>query len=306
MARKRANGQGCISYDKRYDKYRCTYTVSYNKKTKKSKRRSFLAESFEEAEEELEKVIKLIKDGEYKIEADMWLKDWMTYWLDECKVNTIEKTTLDNYRGIIRNHIVPHLGNIRLKDITVKELQQFYNHLYKDGREDGTGGLNPRTVQRIHTIINSALKHAVRCDVLTRNVATYVVKRKMKKFEIDPFSIEELKRFLEVTKEDELYPLYIVSALTGMRRGEVLALTWENVDFGNRKILVRHSISQTKQEGIRLRTIELKDTKTESSRRVIPIGNLVVEVLKKHKKKLHSTYWCLHIFRTVMNLIMRW
>ena len=60
----------------------------------------------------------------------MWFKDWLTYWLDECKVNTIEKTTLDNYRGIIKNHVIPWLGNnIGLKDLSVKELQQFYNHL---------------------------------------------------------------------------------------------------------------------------------------------------------------------------------
>lgn len=70
----------------------------------------------------------------------MRFKDWMTYWLDECKVNTIEKTTLGNYRGVIRNHIVPYLGNYRLKEITVKELQQFYNYLYEEGRDDGTGG----------------------------------------------------------------------------------------------------------------------------------------------------------------------
>jgi len=285
MGRKRANGQGCITKNKRNGKYNCTYTVSYNPKTKKSKRRTFTVDTYDEAEVKLAQIIQEIKEGHYKIEADMKFKDWITYWLDECKINTIEKTTFENYRGVIKNHIVPYLGNYRLKEISVKELQQFYNHLYEEGRDDGSGGLNPRSVQRIHTIINSSLKHAVRCEILNKNVATYVVKRKMKKFEVDPFSIGELRRFLEVTEDEEMYPLFVTSALTGMRRGEVLALTWENIDFEGRKIHIKYSISHTKKEGERFRVIELKDTKTESSRRVIPIGEPVVKVLRECKSK---------------------
>jgi len=285
MPKRRGNGQGCITKNKRTGRYNCTYTVSYNPKTKKSKRRTFTVDTYEEAVRRLAEVIQEIKEGKYKIEADMKFKDWMAYWLDECKVNTIEKTTLDNYRSVIRNHIVPYLGNYRLKEISVKELQQFYNYLYEEGRDDGTGGLNPRSVQRIHTIINSALKHAVRCEILNKNVATYVVKRKMKKFEIDPFSVDELRSFLDVARDEELYDLFVTSALTGLRRGEVLALTWGDIDFEGRKIHVKYSISHTKKEGEKSRVIELKDTKTESSRRVVPIGGLVLDVFRQRKKK---------------------
>lgn len=69
-----------------------------------------------------------------------------------------------------------------------------------------------------------------------------------------------------------------------MRRGEVLALTWDNVDFEGREIHVKYSISHTKKEGERNRVLELKDTKTVSSKRIVPIGGLVLDVLKQHKK----------------------
>lgn len=111
MPRRRGNGQGCITLNKSTGRYNCTYTVSYNPKTKKTKRRAFTVDTYEEAERRLAEVIQEIKDEKYKIEADMRFKDWMSYWLDECKVNTIEKTTLENYRSVIRNHIVPYLGN---------------------------------------------------------------------------------------------------------------------------------------------------------------------------------------------------
>lgn len=285
MPKKRANGQGCIYLDNRTNRYRVSYTASRNRKTGKIIRKSFSADTFEEAEEKLGKVLQQIKDGTYKIEAEMFYKDWITYWLDECKVNTVERTTLENYKSNINNHIIPWLGNVKLKNLSVKEIQQFYNHLYEDGREDGKGGLNPRTVQRIHTIVNSSLKHAVRCEVINKNVATFVVKRKMRKFEIDPYSSEELKEFLTLTKDEKFYSLFVVSAMTGMRRGEVLALTWDDVDLVNRKISVRKSLGQRKvTENERKRVIELKDTKTESSRRDIPIDKFLTDTLIEHKK----------------------
>jgi len=216
----------------------------------------------------------------------MKYKDWMKYWLDDCKVNTIELTTLENYRSNIKNHIIPWLGDFKLKDLSVKEIQQFYNHLYENGRDDGTGGLNPRTVQRIHTIVNSSLKHAVRCEVINKNVATYAIKRKMRKFEIDPFSVEELKEFLAVTKDEEMYPLFVTSALTGLRRGEVIALRWDDVDLKNRKITVKKSIGyRFKSEDSNKRELILKDTKTESSRRTVPINSYLAEILEAVRKK---------------------
>jgi len=286
MARTRANGTGSIHIDKRNGKYRATYVLNKNKKTGKYIRRSFLADSYEEADKKLKVIIERIKDGQYSVESEMKYKHWLNYWLDDCKVNTIEQTTLDNYKGNLNNHVIPWLGDIKLNDLSVKDIQKFYNHLYEEGREDGTGGLNPRTVQRIHTIISSSLKHAVRCEILTKNVASYAIKRKMRRFEIEPYSLDELKKFLSVTKDEEFYPLFATSALTGLRRGEVLALRWQDVDFDNLMIKVRKSLGQRKiSEDSKKRIIELKDTKTESSRRTIPIGDFLINVLSNHKKE---------------------
>jgi integrase len=290
MPRVRSNGTGSIHIDKRNGKYRATYVLSKNQKTGKYIRRSFLANSYEEADEKLKLIIEKIKDGQYSVESEMKYKHWLNYWIDDCKVNTIEQTTLDNYKGNLNNHVIPWLGDIKLKDLSVKDIQRFYNHLYEDGREDGRGGLNPRTVQRIHTIINSSLKHAVRCEVLTKNVAMYAIKRKMRKFEIEPYSLDELKEFIMVTKDEDFYPLFVTSALTGLRRGEVLALRWQDVDFDTKMIKVRKSLGQRKvSNDSRKRIIELKDTKTESSRRTIPIDDFLTNILSNHKIKQVET-----------------
>lgn len=279
----RANGTGSIYFDKRYNIYRVQYTIGRDPKTGKYLRKSFRCNSQEEAEERLSKILVKLRAGQYPFDSEIQLKDWLKIWIEEYKVNELEKTTLDNYKTNIKNHIEPHLGRRRLSEISTRDIQLFYNFLYDHGRADGEGGLDPRTVQRIHVILSSALKHAMRHDLIVKNPAQFTVRRKVKRYSINPYNLEELKDFLLKTKDDRMYAAYVLSALTGLRRSEILALKWEDIDLERKEIQISKSLSMVKEsENDTKRMYEIKDTKTESSIRIVSFDQFVKKVLERH------------------------
>lgn len=284
--KRRGNGKGGVNYNKDRGKYIINYTLGRDPKTGSIIRKTKSYETKEEAELALQKVLYERDHGIMKNESNITFGEWIDYWLEEVRSNKLSGTTLDNYRSNIRNHIIPGIGHIKLKDLRPKHLQVFYNHLYENGRRDGNGGLSPQTVQRIHVMIGSALKHALRNELVITNVATVVERRKGKKFRTKPYTIDELFELLRVTKGDRFYPAYVISSMTGMRRGEVLALKWQDIDFEEKTIKVERSLSIYREnKDVDTLKLELKPPKTEQSERTIPIDDFVVKTLKDHKKK---------------------
>lgn len=284
--RRRGNGKGGVNYNPHRDKYIINYTLGRDPKTGNLIRKTKSFEKKEEAELALQKILYERDHGIMKNESNITFGEWIEYWLENVRSNVLSGTTLDNYRSNIRNHVIPEVGHIKLKDLRPKHLQVFYNHLYENGRKDGKGGLSPKTVQRIHVMIGSALKHALRNDLVLTNVAAVVERRKGKKFKSKPYTIDELYELLRVTKDDRFYAAYVISAMTGMRRGEVLALKWDDVDFNERTVSVERSLAVYRdQKDENHLTLELKAPKTEQSERIIPIDDFVIQALKEHKKK---------------------
>ncbi len=154
----------------------------------------------------------------------------------------------------MRLHLVPTLGEQRLDQITGTKLTALYRRLETSGRADGAGGLPARTVRYIHTIPHSALSAAVRDGRLAVNSADKAVppsSRLAASPEMHTWSGEELGRFLDWARarDEELHPAWLVLAMTGMRRGEALALRWGDVDFDAATISVRRALTLVRNKG---------------------------------------------------------
>ena len=199
--------------NKRKQKY---YTVKGNKKEAEK----FLTEKLRELDTGLLIDTKKMKLGEY-----------FDYWLKEYCYNNLTINTIEGYEQYIEKHIKPVLGNIELEKLKPLQLQNFYSEKLERGKLNGKGGLSKQTVRTLHRIIHGALTQAVKWQLLARNVADCVEPPKPQKYEAKFLNDEQTNLLIEKAKKSDIYIPVIIAIFTGMRRGEVLGLNWQNVDL---------------------------------------------------------------------------
>ncbi len=165
-----------------------------------------------------------IRKGAHVITSKMTVAQHCKEWLDGLRKSP---STVASYRKNVRLHVVPHIGSLRLDQLTGMRLTKLYRQLETEGRADLAGGLSARTVRYIHTIIHSALGAAVRDGRLAVNPAdkaTPPPARAAASPEMHTWDGDQLRAFLDWSQsiQDELYPAWLLLAMTGMRRGEAL------------------------------------------------------------------------------------
>jgi integrase len=194
----------------------------------------------------------------------------------------IEPNTLETYRHFARAYITPALGTVKLQDLTAGTLKGFYNRLAESGRRRDGGPLAAKTVKHVHGVIYGMLASAVEQGILTRNVAALRAARpaKVPRVERRVWEPEALRRFLEVMAADRLAALWQLDATTGLRRGELLGLSWSalDLDSGSLAVVQRLIMVDGKPE-IRL------GTKTPKSARRIALDPATVAALRAHKRR---------------------
>jgi integrase len=198
--------------------------------------------------------------------------EFLDKWLDIVSPR-LRPATLATHETIIRVHIKPALENLRLSQITPAHLQTLYSQKLKDG-------LSRRTVKYIHTIIHQMLDQALKWGLVARNVSEAVDAPTPDKKQVEPLTRDEVKRLLEVLKGDRLYAFYVVALATGLRRGELLALTWDNVDLDNDVVYVRKTLQSIRGQGL-----VIGEPKSEKSRRPVVLPDFAHAVLTDHKAK---------------------
>ncbi len=163
-------------------------------------------------------------------------------WLSAIK-STVRPSTWDSYRANCETHVVPKLGHLELRALSPSHLNRFYSELSENGRKDGRGGLSPKTTRYVHTIIHRALRDALRWGLLSRNVADLADPPKHSRKEMSIWSAEQLQAFLASVENQRLHPCYLLASMTGMRRGEVLGLRWQDVDLDSGRLRVRQTLT---------------------------------------------------------------
>ncbi len=200
------------------------------------------------------------------------LTEWLNVWLADVVSPNKEQKTVDRYEEVIRIHLAPNLGNIEISKIAPRHVQELESRLLRDG-------MAPKGVEMVHNVLSGAMKHALRMELISRNPVALVSPPTVTKTEADSPSIEQVQALLKVGASCAHYLWLCVYLIiyTGMRRGEALGLSWENVDLGGKSLRVGASLVIT-SEGL-----VLKHPKTDSGRRIVDLDAQTVALLREHR-----------------------
>jgi integrase len=227
-------------------------------------------------------LVKRLHDGDYRAPERITFGDYLLErWLPTKKAQ-LRLSTFSSYKNNIEIHVLPRLGAIPLQKLQPEDLDTFYAQLLTDGKRNGAGGgLAPKTVRIIHGILRKALADAQRKGTVTRNVADLADPPKVRlggSREMTVWAADELRDFLASIEDSEWYVPIFLAANTGMRRGEVLGLTWRNVDLEAGRLTVSQQILSVEYEA------KVADVKTSHSRRTIDLDPRTVAVLKAWRR----------------------
>ena len=232
------------------------------------------------AEKELRRLLHAVDNGEHVDPTRITVREWLTHWLAAARTEVSPKTH-ERYGEIVQNFLIPALGNLPLLNLTPGAIQNGYNPWATSGRLDRRkGGLAPRTRRHIHRVLHTALARAVEQQVIVRNPAQALRKRlpKVERREMMTLSHDQSAQLLEAIKHTRIYWPVLIVLSTGMRRGEVFALRWKNVDLERGSLRIMESLEQTKA-GIRFKAP--KNDRT----RVVTLPAFATEQLRLLKRK---------------------
>ena len=289
MPKKRANGEGSIR--KRKDgRWEGRYTAGHDPATGKQIFKSVLGKTQAEVKEKLKKAlveagqIDFTKSGKYTVGT------WMDEWFENVAKIKVRPSSHQTYRGYIDNHIKPSIGNIPLEKLTTMDLQRLYRTLLTKGRverieaENQPSGLSAKTVRNINQVISSALDLAVAQKIIPSNPTDACELPKVEHREMQTIPEEQLQAFLAEAKATGVYEMYYIELATGLRRGELLGLKWNDIDWKNGIIKVRRQIARVDGQ------IVEAPLKTKNSYRTVTISPQAIEVLKQQRAKTHDQY----------------
>jgi integrase len=226
------------------------------------------ASSRKDAAAKLELLLKARAEGQ-TLAADRSTAAFLTEWLAVVQ-NTVALGTFERYEQYIRVHAIPALGRIRLGRLTPQHFQRLY-------QEKLVAGLSPTTVNHLHTVLHGAFAEAVRWGLVPRNVVALVRPPRKVHVEVVALTVEEARALLAAAAGNRFEVLFILALKSGMRRGELLALRWEDVDLDKGVLQVRGTLRRTR-EGLRIGT-----PKTPASRRKVVLSPSSVATLRRHQ-----------------------
>ena len=289
MAKKRANGEGNIR--KRKDgRWEGRFTAGHDPSTGKQVIKSVLGKTQAEVKEKLKKAmddaqkVDFTKSGKYTVGL------WMDEWFENVAKIKVRASSHQTYRGYIDNHIKPNIGNIPIEKLTTMDLQKFYRKLLTKGRieriesKDQPKGLSAKTVRNINQVISSAMDLAVAQKIIPANPTNACALPKIEHQEMQTIPTEQLQVFLLEAKATGVYEMYYIELATGLRRGELLGLKWQDIDWKNGVIKVRRQVARVDGQ------IKEAPLKTKNSYRTVTISQQAIEVLKEQKKKTNDAY----------------
>jgi integrase len=222
-----------------------------------------------EAQAELIRLMETVRRGEHVDPAKLTLGEFLDRWEQGWTNLQVGPKTRERYVELIRLHVRPHIGALPLHKLQPVHLAELYGELSEKG-------LSPRTIGHVHRVLHKALTVAVEWSLLARNPAAITKPPRVQMREIEIITVEQAQKILQCFRGRALYPIIALALATGMRRGELLALRWGDVDLDAGRIQVERSLEQTKA-GLRF-----KEPKTKHGRRGIKIPPSVIAELRAH------------------------
>lgn len=205
--------------------------------------------------------------GEYQELKRIRFDEFASKWLENKRASRrVKSSTLESYELIVRKHLEPYFKDTKLTHIEEDRVQGYVSAKMEEGK------LSPKTINNTLVVLKEMFKHAKRWGYLAKNPAEDVEKPRVEHKEMDFLTPDEIRKFLKEVNQP-YYPLFFTAVFTGMRRGELLALKWGDIDWNSSKIIVRRRIYRGRFD----------DPKSEASKRSIVMSPTLVSVLKKQK-----------------------
>ncbi|HEY3378742.1 MAG TPA: site-specific integrase [Armatimonadota bacterium] len=232
-----------------------------------------------QAGQHLQEIECQITRGDYQTPKQQRLETFFDEWLTHAR-GGLEASTFANYGLLIHAHIIPALGTYPLDKLTPLDIQRFYAKLQQAGSNRNSKGkpLSAKSIKNIHAILHKALAQAVRWGLLAKNPADAVDLPRRQRTEMKAITNDELLRLMGAIEDIGKWRIPLLIAIgTGMRRGEILALQWQDYNQDQRLLVVRRALSH-----VTTHKIVVKGTKTGRVR-VVTLNNSLVEVLNQHR-----------------------
>lgn len=268
--KKRADGEGSV-FRKREDLWGA-YIVGED-----GKRKYFYSKTQQGVLEKLAAAREEKRRGMLIIVPQQTLVEYLAYWLEHNVRSVLRARTYERYEGIVRLHIVPVLGKVKLQALTPQHVNTLKSKKLKEG-------LSSKTVGLIYVVLHKALDDAVKLGLIARNVCDAVSPPREEETEIEPLDGDQIGKLLDAAKGHSQEALFILALATGMRRGELLGLKWRDIDFTKGVLHVRRILSRVpvlvREDGGEA-YVEA-EPKTKSSRRSIVLADFAKEALQKH------------------------
>jgi integrase len=263
---RRANGEGTI-YRRSDGRWTARLSLS------SGKRKDFYGRSRQEVAKRLDAARRAQDEGlPVDLPERLTLEAYLSRWLESRARPTVRQSTYVSYEVQVRRHIVPAIGKVALTRLSPPLLQSFYAERLK-------AGLSPRSVLYIHKVLHRALSAAVKWGLVTRNACDLVEPPRVGRPKLHAFNADQARAFLDATADDRLSALYLTALCTGLRRGELLALRWEDIDLERGTLAVRNALVKVRGGW------QLAETKTPSSRRVVKLPLVAAEALRRHRSQ---------------------
>jgi integrase len=260
MAKRRAHGEGSI-----YQRKDGLWVAQILHPS--GRRKYKYAQTQKDAKEWLQKEQRAIFDGLVVVDEKVLFGDFIDRWFEDVAKPMLRPATITVHESVIRLHIKPEIGNIRLTQLSPAHLQNLYSQKLKSG-------LSKRTVKYIHTVIHRSLNQALKWGLVARNIAEAVEVPKPDKKAVEPLTPLQVAKLLDTLKGDRLYPFYVTALGCGLRRGELLALTWDCIDWDQGLIRVKKTLQAFTGKGL-----VIGEPKSDSSRRVVAMPEFVQKTL---------------------------
>jgi len=288
MAKRRPSGDGMVR-KKEDGSWEGRVVIGYDEKGL-PKTKNVLAKTKGECIEKLKQLQEQYAPPKSdKIKPEMPFGDWIDFWYQNYSKPKLRATTRAGYENRIYLHIIPELGDIPLNQLTQNDLQQFYARLKKNGRllhaEHYSESLSDTMVRGCHANCRSALEKAVQEGLIRVNPAVGCKLPPKKAREMQVLTREEIQRFLIQAKAEGYFELFLLELTTGLRRGELLALQWDDLNLETGELKITKQVYRTKEDGLLI-----SQPKTKSSIRTVSLPQPLLAILKEYREGINSRW----------------
>jgi integrase len=268
MAKRRGKNEGTI-YQRKDGLWTAQITTGTNPATGKPQRKTFYGKTRADVAQKMNEGLNKVQKGILETANKETLNEWFEEWIEGRK-HAIEESTYDNYKRFYKNHIQPAIGAVKLKNLQTRDIQKLVNSIHEEKK------IAVSSLQNVFSVLDTCLENAMNRGLIAKNPYNLVELPKGGRKEMHVLKKECLPIFLKAIKSSRFYVAFRLELSTGLRRGELLGLRWQDIDFKTGIITVKQQLTPNGK---------IKGLKTENSYRSINLFGDIIKLLETHKAK---------------------